>query len=79
MCALQRQSFRMYPALGYVCSLKTRELKDAILDCRSWQRFMHLGLMSEQVPDATTLAKMRHSLKARGVRQSYASRLNLEA
>ncbi|QUC04887.1 transposase [Atopobium sp. oral taxon 416] len=45
-----------------------------MLDCHSWQRFMHLDLMSEQVPDATTLAKMRHSLKARGVRQSYASR-----
>ena len=31
---------------------------------------VHVDLMSEQVPDATTLAKMRHSLKARGVRQS---------
>ena len=53
---------------GHVWALKTRELKDAILDCRSYQRFMHLDLMSEQVPDATTSAKMRHSLKARGVR-----------
>ncbi|RRF98044.1 MAG: hypothetical protein DUD39_11675 [Coriobacteriaceae bacterium] len=39
---------------------------------------VHLDLMSEQVPDTTTSAKMCHSLKARGVRQSYASRLNLE-
>ncbi|QUC03695.1 hypothetical protein [Atopobium sp. oral taxon 416] len=30
---------------------------------------VHVDLMSEQVPDATTLAKRRHSLKARGVRQ----------
>jgi IS5 family transposase len=35
---------------------------------------VHLDLMSEQVPDATTLAKFRHSLKAAGTRQSYASR-----
>ena len=30
---------------------------------------VHVDLMQAQVPDATTLAKMRHSLKARGVRQ----------
>ena len=30
---------------------------------------VHVDLMSEQVPDATTSAKMRHSLKAKGVRQ----------
>ena len=39
---------------------------------------VHVDLMQAQVPDATTLAKFRHSLKARGVRQSYALRLNLE-
>ena len=42
------------------------------------QRFMHLDLMSEQVPDATTLAKMRHSLERRGLGKAYALRLNLE-
>ena len=29
---------------------------------------VHVDLMQAQVPDATTLAKMRHSLKARGAR-----------
>jgi hypothetical protein len=29
---------------------------------------VHVDLMQAQVPDATTSAKMRHSLKARGVR-----------
>ena len=28
---------------------------------------VHVDLMSEQVPDATTSAKMRHSLKAAGI------------
>ena len=35
VCAAKTM-LRMYPALGYVCSLKTRKPKDAILDCRSW-------------------------------------------
>ena len=39
---------------------------------------VHVDLMQAQVPDATTLAKMCHSLKARGTRQSYALRLDLE-
>ncbi|RRF96944.1 MAG: transposase [Coriobacteriaceae bacterium] len=78
MCALQRQSFRMYPALGHVCSLKTREFKDAILDCRPYQRFMHLDLMSEQVPDATTLAKRRHSLERQGLGKAMLHDLNSE-
>jgi hypothetical protein len=30
---------------------------------------VHVDLMQAQVPDATTLAKMRHSLKAAGTRQ----------
>jgi len=30
---------------------------------------VHADLMQAQVPDATTLAKMRHSLKAAGTRQ----------
>ena len=29
--------------------------------------FVHVDLMQAQVPDATTLAKMRHSLKAAGI------------
>ncbi|RRF99246.1 MAG: hypothetical protein DUD39_05440 [Coriobacteriaceae bacterium] len=40
-----------------------------MLDSRSMQRFMHIDLMQAQVPDTTTLAKRRHSLQARGVRQ----------
>jgi len=31
------------------------------------QRFMRLGLMREQVPDATTLAKFRHALEREGL------------
>ncbi|RRF96374.1 MAG: transposase [Coriobacteriaceae bacterium] len=60
---------RMY-LLQVMFGLSDEGTEDAILDSRSMQRFMHLDLMSEQVPDATTLAKMRHSLKAAGVRQS---------
>ena len=39
---------------------------------------VHVDLMSEQVPDATTLAKMRHSLKRQGLGKACALRLNLE-
>ena len=39
---------------------------------------MHLDLMSEQVPDATTLAKMRHSLERRGLGKAMLHDLNLE-
>ena len=40
---------------------------------------VHADLMSEQVPDATTSAKIRHSLKAREFGKACALRLNLEA
>ena len=36
-------------------------------DSRAMQRFMHLDLMQEQVPDATTLAKFRHVLEREGL------------
>ena len=39
---------------------------------------MHLDLMSEQVPDATTLAKMRHSLERQGLGKAMLHDLNLE-
>ena len=39
---------------------------------------MHLDLMSEQVPDATTLAKFRHSLKRQGLGKAMLHDLNLE-
>ena len=58
---------RMY-LLQVMFGLSDEGTEDAILDSRSMQRFMHLDLMSEQVPDATTLAKFRHSLKAAGTR-----------
>ena len=35
--------------------------EDAVLDSRAMQRFMRLGPMREQVPDATALAKLRHA------------------
>ena len=39
---------------------------------------VHLDLMQAQVPDATTLAKMRHSLERQGLGKACALRLNLE-
>ena len=39
---------------------------------------MHLDLMSEQVPDATTLAKFRHSLEWQGLGKAMLHDLNLE-
>ena len=41
--------------------------EDAVLDSRAMQRFMRLGLMREQVPDATALAKFRHALEREGL------------
>ena len=40
---------------------------------------VHVDLMSEQVPDATTLAKRCHSLKRRGLGKACALRLDLKA
>ena len=39
---------------------------------------VHLDLMSEQVPDATTLAKRCHSLERRGLGKACALHLDLE-
>ena len=39
---------------------------------------VHVDLMSEQVPDATTLAKMRHSLKRQGLGKAMLHNLNSE-
>ncbi|RRF91555.1 MAG: hypothetical protein DUD39_17600 [Coriobacteriaceae bacterium] len=39
---------------------------------------VHADLMQAQVPDATTIAKMRHSLKRQGLGKACALRLNLE-
>ena len=39
---------------------------------------VHADLMSEQVPDATTLAKFRHSLERRGLGKAMLHDLNLE-
>ena len=39
---------------------------------------VHADLMQAQVPDATTLAKMRHSLERQGLGKACALRLNLE-
>ena len=64
---------RMY-LLQVMFGLSDEGTEDAILDSRSMQRFMHLDLMSEQVPDATTLAKFRHSLERRGLGKACASR-----
>ena len=64
--------------LQVMFGLSDEGTEDAILDSRSIQRFMHLDLMSEQVPDATTLAKFRHSLERQGLGKACASRLNSE-
>ena len=40
---------------------------------------VHLDLMQAQVPDATTLAKIRHSLERRGLGKACALHLDLEA
>ena len=40
---------------------------------------VHADLMQAQVPDATTLAKMRHSLERQGLGKAMLHDLNLEA
>ena len=65
--------------LQVMFGLSDEGTEDAILDSRSMQRFMHLDLMSEQVPDATTLAKFRHSLERRGLGKACASRPEFRA
>ncbi|RRF97615.1 MAG: hypothetical protein DUD39_14000 [Coriobacteriaceae bacterium] len=39
---------------------------------------VHADLMQAQVPDATTLAKFRHSLERQGLGKACALRLNLK-
>jgi len=39
---------------------------------------VHVDLMQAQVPDATTLAKFRHSLERQGLGKACALRLNLK-
>lgn len=41
--------------------------EDAVLDSRAMQRFVGIDMMSEQVPDATTLLKFRHLLEREGL------------
>ena len=57
---------RMY-LLQVMFGLSDEGTEDAVLDSRAMQRFMHLDLMQEQVPDATTLAKFRHVLEREGL------------
>ena len=52
--------------------------EDAILDSRAMQRFMHTGLMREQVPDATTLEKFRHILGRKGLGKAMPDGLDSE-
>ena len=40
---------------------------------------VHVDLMQAQVPDAMTLAKMRHSLERQGLGKAMLHDLNLEA
>ena len=53
--------------LQVMFGLSDEGTEDAVLDSRAMQRFMHLDLMQEQVPDATTLAKFRHVLEREGL------------
>ena len=57
---------RMY-LLQAMFGLSDEGTEDAVLDSRAMQRFMRLDLMREQVPDATTLAKLRHALEREGL------------
>ena len=56
---------------GCTCSSDVRPFRRGHRGCRpdsrAMQRFMHLDLMQEQVPDATTLAKFRHVLEREGL------------
>ena len=57
---------RMY-LLQVMFGLSDEGTEDAVLDSRAMQRFMHLDLMQERVPDSTTLAKVRHTLERSGL------------
>ena len=47
--------------------LSDEACEDAVLDSRAMQRFVGIDMMSEQVPDATTLLKFRHLLEGEGL------------
>ena len=49
--------------------------EDAVLDSRAMQRFVGIDLMSEQVPDATTLLRFRHLLEEHGLGKRMLSEL----
>ena len=47
--------------------LSDEACEDAVLDSRAMQRFVGIDMMSEQVPDATTLPEFRHLLEGEGL------------
>lgn len=49
--------------------------EDAVLDSRAMQRFVGIDMMSEQVPDATTLLKFRHMLEREGLGEAMLAEL----
>lgn len=67
---------RMY-LLQVLFNLSDEGCEDAILDSRAMQKFMHLDMMSEQVPDATTLLKFRRIIEKHGLGQAMLNELNV--
>ena len=65
---------RMY-LLSVWFHLSDEGCEDAVLDSRAMQRFVGVDLMSEQVPDATTLCKFRHMLERGGLGERMLSEL----
>lgn len=57
---------RMY-LLSVWFRLSDEGCEDAVLDSRAMQRFVGVDMMSEQVPDATTLCRFRHVLEENGL------------
>ena len=47
--------------------LSDEACEDAVLDSRATRRFVGIDMMSEQVPDATTLPEFRHLLEGEGL------------
>ena len=50
--------------------------EDAVLDSRAMQRFMKVDLMSEQVPDASTLRRFRRMVEDNGLGEAMFDELN---
>ena len=65
---------RMY-LLQVWFNLSDEGCEDAVLDSRAMQRFVGVDMMSEQVPDATTLLKFRHLLEREGLGEAMLSEL----